>query len=490
LCNVLGMFKNVYFRLGVISSFFTLAVLIALPRIPIKIHNEFINIDSYIGGYYLSFFDGRFTYDLRDFKKGLDLEGGIRVVMTANMTDIPEGEEDEALESVREIISRRVNLLGVSEPYIATARVGDDYRVIVELPGVFDVSEAVATIGRTAQLRFKELAEDREWSEDKYQEYFFDPDAWIETGITGADLQGTDVVFPDASDLQQGRGPQIQLRFSPEGREKFSELAKRNVNKPVALYLDDDPYPLSTPIVSPDLAEGIIGDPVISGNFDVQTARELSLQLRAGALPVPVEVLEQRTVEATLGAESVRQSFFAGMVGLSLVLLFLIYAYRRLGILASAALIVYAFIVLAIFKVVPVVLTLPGMAGVVLSVGMATDANILIFERIKEELRWGKPMNLAINLGFERAWNSIRDSNISSLLTAGVLFYFGTGPVRGFALTLSIGIMVSLFTAIVVTKTLIQVFGVGNVLGEKKENKVSGFLQKVYSKRGKKGDRR
>jgi preprotein translocase subunit SecD len=479
------MFRNVYFRLGLISSIFTLAVLVSLPRIPIRIHNEFINIDSYVGGYYFSFSDGEYVIDLRDFKRGLDLSGGIRVVMQADMSNIQPGQEDEALESVKEVISRRINFLGVSEPYIATARVADDYRVLIELPGVYDVSQAVGTIGRTAQLRFKELAEDREWSEDKYQEYFFDSSAWVDTPITGADLEGTEVVFPDASDITQGRGPQIQLRFSPEGREKFSELAKNNVNKPVALFLDDDPFPLSTPIVSPDLAEGIVGDPVISGNFDIKTARELSLQLRAGALPVPVEVLEQRTVEATLGVDSVRQSFFAGVVGLLLVLMFLIYAYRKLGVLASAALIIYAFIVLAIFKLVPVVLTLPGIAGVILSIGMATDANILIFERIKEELYWGKPKNLAVKHGFERAWNSIKDSNISSLLTAGVLFYFGTGAVRGFALTLSIGIIVSLFTAIFVVRTFVQVFDIGNVLREPSENKLSRFLSKIYRRRAK-----
>ena len=219
------------------------------------------------------------------------------------------------------------------------------------------------------------------------------------------------------------------------------------------------------PVVSPELAEGIFEDPVISGSFDLETAKSLSINLRAGALPIPVEVLQQETIGATLGEDSVQKSFFAGAVGLILVVLFLIFKYGRLGFLAGISLFIYSVIVLAVFKLVPVVLTLPGIAGFILSIGMATDANILIFERMKEELWWGKPRNLAIKLGFDRAWNSIRDSNFSSLITSAILFQFGSGPVRGFALTLAIGILVSLFTSIFVVKTLIETF---NFSGRKK----------------------
>jgi preprotein translocase subunit SecD len=213
--------------------------------------------------------------------------------------------------------------------------------------------------------------------------------------------------------------------------------------------------------VDSELAQGLINDPVISGNFDLKQAQNLSLQIRAGALPISVNVIEQMSIGATLGGDSVSRSFFAGLVGLALVLIFLIYMYKRFGILASISLLIYSVIVLAIFKLVPVVLTLPGIAGFILSIGMASDANILIFERIKEELGWGKPENLAIHDGFERAWTSIRDSNISSLITSIILFELGTGPVKGFALTLAIGIAVSLFTSIFVVKTLIEVFNIG-----------------------------
>jgi len=219
------------------------------------------------------------------------------------------------------------------------------------------------------------------------------------------------------------------------------------------------------PVVSPDLAQGLTDDPVISGDFDFETAKSLSIQIRAGALPVPVKVLEQETIGATLGAESVQKSFFAAGVGLLLVVLFLIFRYGRLGILAGIALFIYSVITLAIFKLIPVVLTLPGIAGFILSIGMATDANVLVFERVKEELFWGKPKNLAIHLGFDRAWNSIKDSNISSLITSFILFQFGSGPVKGFALTLAIGIAVSLFSSIFVVRTFIEF---ANVRGGKK----------------------
>jgi preprotein translocase subunit SecD len=231
------------------------------------------------------------------------------------------------------------------------------------------------------------------------------------------------------------------------------------------------------------LVNGLTGDPVISGTFDVKSAKALSVQIRAGALPVPVTVLEQKTIGATLGDESVKRSFFAGAVGLLLVFLFLLFMYGRLGMLAGFALLIYTFIVLAIFKVVPVVLTLPGIAGFVLSIGMATDANILVFERIKEEMLWGKPQNLAIKLGFDRAWNSIKDSNMSSLLTAGILFYFGSGPVRGFALTLAIGIIVSLFTSIFVVRTFIETFKFGYdtsdvIVKQSRKNVWARFIKK------------
>ncbi len=456
------MFKNVYFRLGLISSVFTLALLIILPRIPITVKNSIINLDSYIGGYYLAFPGGK-VLDLREMKKGLDLEGGIRVVLKADVSQIDASERDAALESAKEIISRRVNLLGVSEPYIATSKVGDEYRIIVEIPGLDDVSSAVNLIGQTAQLKFKQLAPDRQWSEEKFQEYYMDPTAWVDTSVTGADLKGVDVVFtqPGTTDIQQANRPQIRLRFSNEGREKFSQLAKENINKPIALYLDEGDYPLSTPVVSPDLAQGLFDDPVISGNFDVETANALSMSIRAGALPVPVQVLQQQTIGATLGEESVTKSFFAGTVGLILLLLFFIFHYKKLGFIAAIALVVYTVVTLAVFKIIPVVLTLPGIAGFVLSIGMATDANVLVFERVKEEILWGKPKSLAIKLGFERAWSSIKDSNISSLITSWVLFKFGSGPVRGFALTLAIGIFISLFSSIFVTRTLIEVFNIG-----------------------------
>ena len=328
-----------------------------------------------------------------------------------------------------------------------------------------NVTEAVNLIGQTAQLTFKQLKPENEWSEDKMFEYYTTPDSWENTGITGADLKGADVVVADQADIQNQGKPQIKLRFSNEGREKFSELAKKNVNKPIALYLDETGVPLSMPVVSADLAQGLTDDPVISGDFTFETAKSLSIQIRAGALPVPVKVLEQETIGATLGAESVQKSFFAAGVGLLLVVLFLIFRYGRLGILAGIALFIYSVLTLAIFKLFPVVLTLPGIAGFILSIGMATDANVLVFERVKEEIFWGKPKNLAIHLGFDRAWNSIKDSNVSSLITSFILFQFGSGPVKGFALTLAIGIVVSLFSSIFVVRTFIEF---ANVRGGKK----------------------
>ena len=453
------MFKSIYSRLALISFITTFALLVALPRIPIKFNKYGLNLDSYLGGYYISFGDGNLIYDLRTLKQGLDLKGGIRVVLDADMSKIKESNRDTAISSAVEVIRRRVDLLGVTEPTITPVQIDDGYRIIVEIPGIDDTETAVNLIGQTAQITFRVLAEGNEWSEERFFEYYTNPALWTDSGITGADLDGAEVVF--GQEIQQQNTPQIQLKFSNEGREKFAQLAKENINKPIGIFLDNSVVPLSMPVVSPDLADGLAQDPVITGNFSIEDANNLSLQIRAGALPVPVQILEQKTIGATLGSASVNKSFFAGVVGLLLVMFFLIYAYGRLGILANIALMIYTVLVLAIFKLVPVVITLPGIAGFILSIGVAADANILIFERVKEELRWGTPANLAVKFGFDRAWNSIKDSNVASLISAVILFHFGTGAVRGFALTLAIGILVSLFTSIFVVKTLVELFGIG-----------------------------
>ncbi|NMB69606.1 protein translocase subunit SecD [candidate division WWE3 bacterium] len=457
------MFKNLYFRLGLISTLTTLALLIALPKIPISIHKGFVNLETSVGGYNVNLLGGKIKLDLRDFKKGLDLKGGIKVVLRADMSKIADSEKVNALESAREIISRRVDLLGVTEPTISTVKVGEEYRIIVEIPGLENVGDAIALIGETAQLKFKKLKTDKPWTEEKFAEYYTDPTVWEDTGVTGADLNGVDVVVGSQGDIQNSGRPQIKLKFSNEGRSKFSEVAKENVNKPIALFLDEGSFPLSMPVVSADLATGLTDDPVISGDFTFDTAKNLSIQIRAGALPIPVEVLEQETIGATLGNDSIKSSFFAGLVGLLFVFIFMVFKYGKLGFIAGIALSIYTVLVLAIFKIIPVVLTLPGIAGFVLSIGMATDANVLTFERINEEIFWKKPRNLAIKLGFERAWNSIRDSNVSSLITSFILFELGSGPVRGFALTLAIGILVSLFSSIFVVRTFIELFNIGNV---------------------------
>lgn len=455
------MIKNTYFKLGTILSTILLSLLIVLPKIPFKIDNKYLKLEGQIGGYYIDVFGGRLRKDLRELKKGLDLKGGIKVVLKADVSKIDSGERDKALESAKDIIERRVNMLGVAEPYVATQKVGNDYRIVVEIPGLDNVNEAVSLIGQTAQLKYKTLKPEVEWTKEKYVEYLINPEVWEDAGITGADMRGAEVVTGGSQgDITNQGSPQIQLKFSNEGRSKFSEVAKKNIGKPIALFLDEGQMPISAPTVSPDLANGLTSDPVITGDFTFDTAKRLAISVRSGALPVPVEVLEQNTIGATLGDESIHRSFFAGLVGLLIVFAFLLFKYRGLGLIAGASLIFYTIIVLAIFKLIPVVLTLPGIAGFVLSIGMATDANILIFERTKEEILWGKPRNMAIKLGFERAWNSIKDSNVSSLITSFILFQFGTGPVRGFALTLAIGIVVSLFTSIFVVRTLIELFNV------------------------------
>jgi preprotein translocase subunit SecD len=390
-----------------------------------------------------------------EYRQGLDLKGGVSVTFKADVSKLPEAEREKAVESARQVIERRVNLFGVSEPQIQTAIVNNDPRIIVELPGVTDINEAVNLVGATAELTFWEMA--ATVSAEMATSSAYPLNAGMlgpikQTELSGKDLSTSSVVF----DPNTGQ-PQVQLKFNSTGTTKFADITKRNIGKPVAIVLDN------IIITAPNVNESIpTGDAVISGGFTQADAKALSTQLNAGALPVPLTVMEQGVIGPTLGQESLNKSLIAGIIGFITIIVFMIGLYGRLGIVASIALTIYALINLAVFKVSSltpfgITLTLAGIAGFILSIGMAVDANILIFERIKEELRNGKSRNTAIELGFQHAWTSIRDSNVSTLITCIILYSFGTGIIRGFALILAIGVLISMFSAITVTRTLLRV---------------------------------
>ncbi|MDP3964615.1 MAG: protein translocase subunit SecD [bacterium] len=493
---------------------------------------------------------------------GLDLQGGSHLVYEADVANIPESERAEALEGVRDVIERRVNFFGVSEPVVQTNRSGDNWRVIVELAGVFDINEAIQQIGETPLLEFREqkapepLTEEQlnavralneqkraqaeetlqraltpeadfgalanELSEDpgnlsaqnggdlgffprgvmvpEFENAVFgdlavgevkpelvetqfgyhiikkteerpaeeNPDEtevrashilfqkqseettgapdYVNSGLSGKQLEGAEVQF----DPNTG-APSVALNFDEEGKQLFAEITQRNVGQVVGIYLDE--APISLPVVQQEITSG---EAVITGDFTLTEAKTLAQRLNSGALPVPISLVNQQNIGASLGRESVERSFLAGLIGMALVGIFMIAYYRLPGVLSVISLAIYALLVLAIFKLWPVTLTLAGVAGFILSVGMAVDANVLIFERIKEELRLGQPLKSAIEEGFKRAWLSIRDSNVSSLITSFILIWFGTSLIKGFAITLSIGIVVSMFTAITITRTFLR----------------------------------
>ena len=452
-----------------------LSALADLPRVPVNIKYDGsnssvlrkilgekangvkIDISTEIGGYFLSLFNGKFTRDL-EVKKGLDISGGVSVLLQADISKISFEDKEDALKSLRDVIERRVNLLGISEASVQTSRFNDEYRVIVELAGVFNAEEALSVIGQTAQLEFRTEAP-AVIPEDSTDSAPLDVPSFEHTDLTGADLKKASVGFDTQGSVPTNE-PIIQLQFNAEGTRKFKDITEKSLGKRVAIYLDE------TPIIAP-VVESVItdGQAIIRGQFTLDEAKLLVTELNAGALPVPVKVLEQRTVGPSLGQESVVKSVYAGFVGLALVIAFMILYYGRLGIMASIALTIYGIVTLALYKLIPVVLTLPGLAGFILSIGMAVDANILIFERIKEELHADKPLSIALENGFGRSWDSIRDANMATLITTFILFnpfdwpFLPTsGAVRGFALTLALGIFISLFTGVFVTRNLVRVF--------------------------------
>lgn len=390
-------------------------------------------------------------------KTGLDLQGGTHLVLNTDMSQINTQDRDDALTSVKQIISQRVDLYGVTEPVIQTATVKDQYRLIIELPGIQDIDEAVNLIGQTAQLDFRsDQAEDAGTVDYASPSAFMRVFEFQSTGLTGKDLKKATVNF--AQQDTATNEPVVSLQFTKEGADKFKNITESNLNRPVAIFLDDQL--VTAPTVNDVIADG---QAIISGGFTAESASQLSIQLNAGALPVPVEIIEQSNISATLGANSINQSIQAGLVGLAAVMLFMILLYGFNGFLASVALIIYGLITLSLYRLIPVTLTLPGIAGFVLSVGMAVDSNILIFERLKEELRAKKPYPIALELAFGRAWDSIKDANTTTIVISLILInplnwsWLNTsGMVRGFALTLFLGVLISLFTGIVVTRTFMR----------------------------------
>lgn len=384
-------------------------------------------------------------------KLGLDLAGGVQLTMSADMSQIEERDRDSALEAAKDIVENRINALGVAEPAVQTAKTSNQYRLVVEIPGISDIEQAITTVRKTAHLEFRTLKVDvpPEATLAALPGYF------ESSGLSGRQLKRA---LAQPSQDPQNPGYVVALEFNEEGAKKFEEITKNNLGQPVAIFLDDQ-------LISAPKVQAIIsdGNAVITGDFSSKDAKELAIQLNAGALPVPFKIESQTRLGPTIGADSIQKSIFATIVGLLSVALFMIVYYRFLGLFAVGALFIYTLVVFGIFKIIPVTLTLAGIAGFVLSIGMAVDANILIFERVKEELRWGKPKHEALFSGFERAWSSIRDSNVSSLITTAILFNFGTGPIRGFALTLAIGILISMFSAITVSKTFLRIFWVKKI---------------------------
>jgi protein-export membrane protein SecD len=494
---------------------------------------------------------------------GLDLQGGTHLVYQADLSQVDPKDYTSSLEGVRDVIERRINAFGISEPVVQTSKTGSDYKVIVDLAGVKDVTQAIQMIGETPTLDFREQRDSNEarlsdeqkqaavkynqdkldqankilaeakggqdfaalakqYSEDpgskdnggdldffkkgemvpefdavafnpdfkvgevwpelvksqygyhiikktdqrgegdsvevkashilfatkneEYDETILSTEPYKQTGLTGKQLERADVVFdPNTNE------PEVSLTFNPEGRDLFRDITTRNLGKRVPIYLDGQP--ITMPVIKSVIPDG---KAVISGSFTVDSAKQLQQRLNEGALPVPISLVQQQTVGASLGQESLDRSLIAGMVGFILVAFFMITIFRWPGIVAVIALGIYTLLLVSLFKILGITLTLSGIAGLILSIGMAVDANVLVFSRMREEFFVGKPKSVAIVEGFRRAWPSIRDGNTSTIITCFVLIFFGTGMVKGFAIALVTGVFLSIFTAIFVTRAIME----------------------------------
>ena len=398
----------------------------------------------------VSLLAGLFVYspilgDKAPWRLGLDLVGGTQLVYDIDLSAVEPGDQSAVVDGLRDVMERRSNLFGVSEPQVVTAKSNDGYRLIVELAGIRDPKTAIAQIGVTASLEFKEVDQVGEGESATFN--------YKSTGLTGRYLTKAQVVNdPNTQQFQ------ILINFNSEGARLFEEITGRSIQKPLAIFLDNQL--ISAPTVQEKITGG---EAVISGRFTFEAARDLANLLNAGALPAPVKLASQQTVGASLGLDSLKKTVFAGFIGTLVVMLFMIIYYRIFGVFSVLALLSYILLSLAIFKGISMTMTLASIAGFILSIGMAVDANVLIFERTKEEMKKGLSRSVAIEEGFRRAWLSIRDSNVSTIITSLILYYFTTSFVKGFALALLIGVLVSMFSAITITRTLLRVFLKSNI---------------------------
>ncbi len=390
--------------------------------------------------------------DRAPFSLGLDLSGGSYLLYKADVSQIPPGEINNSMEALRDVIERRINAFGVAEPVIAvqTSALGaeKEHRLSVELPGVTDIDKAIKTIGQTPFLEFR--TQSFEISADDVDENGMLPitqdNAFAPSGLDGRYLKRAQVIFEPTTGAAQ-----VSIQFDDQGAQLFEKITKENIGKVIAIYLD------GSVISAPVVREAITGGQAqISGDFTPEEAKQLVGRLNSGALPVPISLISTQTVGASLGAEAINDGVRAALIGFVLIAMFLIVWYRLPGVVAVLALAMYVIITLLLYKFIPVTLTAAGIAGFIISIGMAVDANILIFERMREERARGKSAADAIADGFDRAWFSIRDANTASLIIAAILFWFGTSLIKGFALTLGLGVIVSLLSAIGITKVFLR----------------------------------
>jgi preprotein translocase subunit SecD len=430
-----------------------ICLLINFPKkLPLKIHIGSFNWEQTL--YRPEFNIGKFTLNKNvDLKYGLDLAGGSSLLFDIDISKVPSDGLSSALESLKSNIERRINLFGVSETSVQINKQQDKYRLQVDLPGVENVNDAINLIGNTAQLNFYGVTDEKSFFEatNSAQLNNFLKD----TTITGSNLANSSVTINS-----NNSEPEVSIQFDQNGAKLFEEATKEFLGKKIAIFLDGQL--LMAPTVKTVITEGKAS---ISGGFDTKSAKELSVQLNAGALPLPISLIHPSTVGATLGQDSLNKGIFAGIIGLILVTLFMIGNYGKVGLIADIGLIIYALITLTLYRLIPITLTFPGIVGFILSIGMAVDSNILIFERLKEETRAGKDWNVALETAFGRAWDSIKDANTCTVITGFILFnpfnwsFLSTsGMIRGFAVTLILGIFIGIFTGVFVTRNLLRVF--------------------------------
>ncbi|MBN1162205.1 hypothetical protein JXA34_00500 [Patescibacteria group bacterium] len=437
----------------------TLAALVIIPRIPVSVDTRFLKLDSSIGGYQLNLFGGRVSRDLSVFSKGFDFKGSTKILLSVDADDGDQQKGSSKIDECIDVMTHRLNLLGVSEYILSKETIGDRDFISLVVPTTDSPENVVSTLTDSAKVIFRQLNPELEWSKEKFTDYFYNIDVWEDSDVNQRDLYGIDLIDPHTKTYEEGNPPRLRIRFTDEGRNKFIQLAKENVNRPLALFVGNIPFPISMPEVSQEFANGLTGDPVISGNINIPTAKVLSMQLESGELPLATSIYKTEDIEPKMPPLLIKSNLFVGLFAFGALTFYFLVKYGRPGLVGLICFTSFIITYLALFKLVPIRLSIASISGMSLASIYCIYLLFMVLGSLSQELMQDKPRNLAERNAFKRVWSSVISSGTFILLFSALMYSPGDLPSREMILALVVGSVTSIFIVFYMFRVLLDTLG-------------------------------